>query len=289
MSRIVYINGEYVPENEAKVSIMDRGYLFADGVYEVSAVINGKMVDNDRHLLRLERSLGELDMKSPLPVDEIEKIQIELIERNGLQEGIIYLQITRGVAERDFLWPEDISPTLTMFTQEKELLQPPLAGKGASIITVPDIRWQRRDIKSVALLAQAMAKHAARKAGADDAWMVDNGYVTEGTSTNAFIVTMDGTFIVTMDGTLVTRDLTNKILHGVTRRAVLRLAEEAQLPIEERPFKPEEAYDAVEAFATGSSFFVLPVVEIDGHVLSNRAPGPLTNRLRELYIEIATS
>ena len=281
MSRIVYINGEYVPENEAKVSIMDRGYLFADGVYEVSAVINGKMVDNDRHLLRLERSLGELDMKSPLPVDEIEKIQIELIERNGLQEGIIYLQITRGVAERDFLWPEDISPTLTMFTQEKKLLQPPLAGKGASIITVPDIRWQRRDIKSVALLAQAMAKHAARKAGADDAWMVDNGYVTEGTSTNAFIVTMDGT--------LVTRNLTNKILHGVTRRAVLRLAEEAQLPIEERPFKPEEAYDAVEAFATGSSFFVLPVVEIDGHVLSNRVPGPLTNRLRELYIEIATS
>ncbi|PPR71520.1 MAG: D-alanine aminotransferase [Alphaproteobacteria bacterium MarineAlpha3_Bin2] len=281
MSRIVYINGEYVPENEAKVSIMDRGYLFADGVYEVSAVINGKMVDNDRHLLRLERSLGELDMKSPLPVDEIEKIQIELIERNGLQEGIIYLQITRGVAERDFLWPEDISPILTMFTQEKKLLQPPLAGKGASIITVPDIRWQRRDIKSVALLAQAMAKHAARKAGADDAWMVDNGYVTEGTSTNAFIVTMDGT--------LVTRDLTNKILHGVTRRAVLRLAEEAQLPIEERPFKPEEAYDAVEAFATGSSFFVLPVVEIDGHVLSNRVPGPLTNRLRELYIEIATS
>ncbi len=281
MSRIVYINGEYVPENEAKVSIMDRGYLFADGVYEVSAVINGKMVDNDRHLLRLERSLGELDMKSPLPVDEIEKIQIELIERNGLQEGIIYLQITRGVAERDFLWPEDISPTLTMFTQEKKLLQPPLAGKGASIITVPDIRWQRRDIKSVALLAQAMAKHAARKAGADDAWMVDNGYVTEGTSTNAFIVTMDGT--------LVTRNLTNKILHGVTRRAVLRLVEEAQLPIEERPFKPEEAYDAVEAFATGSSFFVLPVVEIDGHVLSNRVPGPLTNRLRELYIEIATS
>jgi D-alanine transaminase len=281
MSRIVYINGEYVPENEAKVSIMDRGYLFADGVYEVSAVINGKMVDNDRHLLRLERSLGELDMKSPLPVDEIEKIQIELIERNGLQEGIIYLQITRGVAERDFLWPEDISPILTMFTQEKKLLQPPLAGKGASIITVPDIRWQRRDIKSVALLAQAMAKHAARKAGADDAWMVDNGYVTEGTSTNAFIVTMDGT--------LVTRNLTNKILHGVTRRAVLRLAEEAQLPIEERPFKPEEAYDAVEAFATGSSFFVLPVVEIDGHVLSNRVPGPLTNRLRELYIEIATS
>ena len=281
MSRIVYINGEYVPENEAKVSIMDRGYLFADGVYEVSAVINGKMVDNDRHLLRLERSLGELDMKSPLPVDEIEKIQIELIERNGLQEGIIYLQITRGVAERDFLWPEDISPILTMFTQEKKLLQPPLAGKGASIITVPDIRWQRRDIKSVALLAQAMAKHAARKAGADDAWMVDNGYVTEGTSTNAFIVTMDGT--------LVTRDLTNKILHGVTRRAVLCLAEEAQLPIEERPFKPEEAYDAVEAFATGSSFFVLPVVEIDGHVLSNRVPGPLTNRLRELYIKIATS
>ncbi|MBT3661162.1 MAG: D-amino-acid transaminase [Rhodospirillaceae bacterium] len=281
MSRTVYINGEFVPESEAKISIMDRGYLFADGVYEVSAVINGKMIDNEGHLRRLERSLGELDLRSPLSNHEIEGVQNELIERNGLKEGIIYLQITRGVAERDFLWPEDISPTLTMFTQAKNLLQSPLATKGASIITVPDIRWQRRDIKSIALLPQAMAKHAARKAGANDAWMVDNGYVTEGTSTNAFIVTMEGT--------LVTRDLSTDILHGITRSAVLRLAEEAELPIEERSFTPQEAYDAAEVFATGSSFFVLPVVEIDGHIISNRAPGPLTNRLREMYIEMATN
>ena len=260
---------------------MDRGYLFADGVYEVSAVINGKMIDNEGHLRRLERSLGELDLRLPLSNHEIEGVQNELIERNGLKEGIIYLQITRGVAERDFLWPEDISPTLTMFTQAKNLLQSPLATKGASIITVPDIRWQRRDIKSIALLPQAMAKHAARKAGANDAWMVDNGYVTEGTSTNAFIVTMEGT--------LVTRDLSTDILHGITRSAVLRLAEEAELPIEERSFTPQEAYDAAEVFATGSSFFVLPVVEIDGHIISNRAPAPLTNRLREMYIEMATN
>ena len=171
MPRSVYINGEFLPESEAKVSIMDRGYLFSDGVYEVSAVIDGRMVDNDEHLRRLKRSLGELDLRSPVAVDEIKEIQNELIKRNNLQEGIIYLQITRGVAERDFLWPEDISPTLIMFTQKKNLLNSPQAIKGISIITVPDIRWQRRDIKSIALIAPAMAKHAARKADADDAWM----------------------------------------------------------------------------------------------------------------------
>lgn len=281
MPRCVYINGEFLPESEAKVSIMDRGYLFADGVYEVSAVIDGRMLDNDEHLRRLERSLGELDLRSPLPVDEIVGIQNELIKRNNLQEGIIYLQITRGVAERDFLWPDDYSPTLTLFTQEKNLLHSPQAEKGISIITVPDIRWQRRDIKSIALIAPAMAKNAARKAGADDAWMVDNGYVTEATSANAFIVTMEGI--------LVTRDLSSKILHGITRRAVLRLAEETQLTIQERPFTPEEAYDAAEAFVTGSSFFVLPVIKIDGHILSNGAPGAITKRLRQLYIEMAKS
>jgi D-alanine transaminase len=279
MPRIAYVNGTFVAEADAKVSIMDRGFLFADGVYEVSAVINGKMVDNDGHLQRLQRSLGELNLKSPLSIPEIEKVQTELIERNNLREGIIYLQITRGVAERDFLWPEDIAPTLTMFIQEKNLLHAPLAEKGATIITVPDIRWQRRDIKSTSLLAQAMAKDAARKAGADDAWMVDDGYITEGTSTNAFIVTMDGT--------LVTRDLTSKILHGITRNAVLRLADEHGLTIEQRPFTPKEAYDAAEAFATGSSFFVLPITKIDGHILSNGAPGPLTNKLRQLYIDMA--
>jgi D-alanine transaminase len=281
MPRSVYINGEFLPESEAKVSIMDRGYLFSDGVYEVSAVIDGRMVDNDEHLRRLKRSLGELDLRSPVAVDEIQEIQNELIKRNNLQEGIIYLQITRGVAERDFLWPEDISPTLIMFTQKKNLLNSPQAIKGISIITVPDIRWQRRDIKSIALIAPAMAKNAARKADADDAWMVENGYVTEGTSANAFIVTRDGT--------MVTRDLSNKILHGITRRAVLCLAEEVQLTIQERPFTPVEVYEAAEAFMTGSSFFVLPIIEIDGHILSNGAPGAITNRLRQLYIEMAKS
>lgn len=279
MARIVYVNGEYLPEQDAKISVFDRGFLFADGVYEVSPVLNGKLVENDGHLERLQRSLSELSMKSPGTSEEIEAIQQEVVKRNGVKEGAIYLQVSRGAAERDFPFPKDIEPSLIMFTQHKNLLDNPTAEKGISIVTVPDIRWQRRDIKTVSLLAQAMAKQAALDAGADDAWMVEDGYITEGSSNNAFIVTQEGK--------LVTRDLSNKILHGITRRSILEIARREGIEIEERAFTPEEAYEAVEAFSTSASTFAMPVVKIDDRILSNGAPGELSTKIRKLYIEMA--
>ncbi len=279
MTRIVYVNGEYLEEQDAKISVFDRGFLFADGVYEVSPVLNGKLVENEGHLARLQRSLGELNMKSPASTSEIEAIQNEVIKRNGVKEGIIYLQVSRGAADRDFPFPTDIEPSLVMFTQQMNLLDNPKAAKGTTIITVPDIRWQRRDIKTVALLAQAMAKQAAKDAGADDAWMVEDGVVTEGSSNNAFIVTQEGK--------LITRDLSNKILHGITRRSILEIARREGIEVEERAFTPEEAYEAVEAFTTSASTFAMPVIKIDDRILSNGAPGELTSKIRKLYIEMA--
>ncbi len=279
MARIVYVNGDYLPEQDAKISVFDRGFLFADGVYEVSPVLNGKLVENEGHLARLQRSLSELNMKSPGTSEEIEAIQKEVVKRNGVKEGAIYLQVTRGAADRDFPFPTDIEPSLVMFTQEKNLLDSPAAEKGISVITIPDIRWQRRDIKTVALLAQAMAKQAALDAGANDAWMVEDGFITEGSSNNAFIVTKEGK--------LVTRDLSNKILHGITRRSILEIARREGIEIEERAFTVEEAYEAVEAFSTSASTFAMPVVKIDDTILSNGAPGELTAKIRKLYIEMA--
>jgi len=278
MTRIVYVNGEYLAEQDAKISVFDRGFLFADGVYEVSPVLNGKLVENEGHLERLQRSLQELNMKSPCTSQEIEAIQNEIIKRNNVKEGAVYLQVTRGAAERDFPFPKDIEPSLVMFAQHKNLLESPAAVRGISVVTVPDIRWQRRDIKTVSLLAQAMAKQAALDAGADDAWMVEDGYVTEGSSNNAFIVTKDGK--------LVTRDLSNKILHGITRRSILEIARREGIEIEERAFTPEEAYEAVEAFSTSASSFAMPVVKIDDRILSNGGPGELTAKIRKLYIEM---
>ncbi|NQV45781.1 MAG: D-amino-acid transaminase [Rhodospirillales bacterium] len=278
MARIVYVNGEYLAEHDAKISVFDRGFLFADGVYEVTPVLNGKLVENEGHLERLQRSLGELNMKSPGTSQDIEAIQKEIITRNDVKEGAIYLQVTRGAAERDFPFPQDIEPSLVMFSLHKNLLESPAAAKGISVVTVPDIRWQRRDIKTVSLLAQAMAKQAALDAGADDAWMVEDGYITEGSSNNAFIVTKDGK--------LVTRDLSNSILHGITRRSILEIARREGIEIEERAFTPEEAYDAVEAFSTSASSFAMPVVRIDDRILSNGGPGELTTKIRKLYIEM---
>ncbi len=213
MSRIVYVNGEYLPEEDAKISVFDRGFLFADGVYEVSSVLDGKLVDNAAHLVRLARSLGELRMESPLPPAEIEAVQNEMIARNNLVEGALYLQVSRGAADRDFSIPKDAKPSLVMFTQAKKLADNPAAQKGWSVILVEDIRWKRRDIKTVQLLAPSLAKQAALDAGADDAWMVEGGFVTEGTSNNAWIV---------KGGKLITRHLSPEILHGITRRAVMR-------------------------------------------------------------------
>jgi D-alanine transaminase len=279
MSRIVYVNGEYLPEEEAKISVFDRGFLFADGVYEVSSVLAGKLIDNAAHMARLERSLGELRMAPPMPLDEIPPIQREIVARNALDQGTVYLQVSRGAADRDFPLPKGVASSLVIFSQERNLLEDPAAARGISVITLPDIRWQRRDIKTVQLLAPSLAKQAALDAGANDAWLVEDGFVTEGSSNNAYIVTLDGT--------IVTRALSNSILHGITRRAILALAEREGLTVEERSFTPEEAYEAGEAFITSASTFVYPVVDIDGRILGNGVPGPVATKLRQLYIEMA--
>jgi D-alanine transaminase len=279
MSRIVYVNGDFVPEEEAKISVFDRGFLMADGVYEVTPVIRGKLIENDGHMRRLQRSLDELEMGAPVPVDEIPALMEELARRNDLTEGAIYLQVTRGAADRDFLWPADATPSLVIFTQARDVEDTRAAREGLRVTTGPDIRWGRRDIKTVQLLAPSWIKSQAKKKGYDDAWMVQDGFVTEGTSNNAWIITKEGA--------IVTRQLSNDILHGITRATVLKLAQEAQLRVEERPFTVDEAQNAAEAFITAASSFVTPVVEIDGAKLGDGKPGPLTRRLRELYLDAA--
>lgn len=277
MSRIVYVNGEYLPEEEAKVSVFDRGFLFADGVYEVTSVMGGKLIDFAGHSTRLERSLAELEMTSPVTMDELCEIHQSLVEQNDLVEGGVYLQITRGAAPRDFAYPTDATPTLVVFTMAMNLSEAPMAKTGLKVISIPDERWGRRDIKTVQLLYPSMGKMAAKKAGAHDAWMVEDGEVTEGTSNNAYIVTKDGK--------IVTRQLSNAILHGITRAAVLRFAREAQMTVEERPFTIEEAQNAAEAFVTSATTFVTPVVSIDGVELGDGTPGPVAKRLREIYLD----
>ncbi|KGM47147.1 D-amino-acid transaminase [Pseudooceanicola atlanticus] len=277
--RTVYVNGEYVPENEAKISVFDRGFLMADGVYEVTSVLEGKLVDFDGHAKRLERSLKELDMAAPVTTDELLAIHRELIARNDLTEGGIYLQITRGApADRDFAFPDpaETPSSLVLFTQQKNLANAPAANTGIKVISIEDIRWGRRDIKTVQLLYPSMGKMMAKKAGADDAWMVEDGQVTEGTSNNAYIV---------KGGKIITRQLSNDILHGITRAAVLRLAKEAQMEVEERGFTIEEAQDADEAFVTSATTFVQPVVQIDDATIGTGTPGPIAKRLREIYID----
>ena len=281
MNRTVYVNGEYLDESAAKVSIFDRGFIFSDGVYEVSAVLQGHLVDNEGHMHRLRRSLDELRIGWPLPPEQIIEVQKTLIEKNGLVEGTVYLQITRGAADRDFAFPDGTPSTLVMFTQDRALIEHPAAKAGIKVISVPDLRWKRRDIKSVALLGPVLAKQAAVDAGVQDAWMIEDGYVTEGTSNNAYIVTQGGS--------LVTRQLSNEILHGITRAAVLALCEQDSIALEERRFTLEEAYAASEAMITSASTFVHPVVEIDGRTIGSGEPGPVATRLRELYIQHALS
>ncbi len=279
MSRIAYVNGDFLPIEQAKVSVLDRGFLFADGIYEVSAVVDGRLVDNEAHLARLERSCGEIALRLPMSLGELTRLQEELIRRNGLTEGVVYIEVTRGAADRDFTFPKDAAPTLVMFTQAKNILRSPQSETGIRVISVPDIRWRRRDIKSVALLPQVLAKQQAAAAGCQEAWMVEDGYVTEGGSSNAFIVTAAGA--------LITRPLSHDILPGITRKAVLQLAAEQSLDIEERRFTIREAYEAAEAFITSASSFVQPVVEIDGAVIGSGKPGPQAKRLREIYIAFA--
>ena len=278
MSRTVYVNEEYLPEEDAKISIFDRGFLFADGVYEVTSVLDGKLIDFDGHAKRLARSLNELDMQAPCTEEELLEIHRQLIARNDLNEGLIYLQVTRGAADRDFVYPSaDTKPTLVLFTQAKQIAISAAADSGMKVISIPDERWGRRDIKTVQLLYPSMGKMMAKAAGADDAWMVEDGFVTEGTSNNAYIVTHDGT--------IVTRHLSTEILHGITRAAVLNMANEAQMKLEERPFTIKEAQHAAEAFITSASSFVMPIVSIDGAAVGTGAPGPIAKRLREIYLE----
>ncbi|HEV2603925.1 MAG TPA: D-amino-acid transaminase [Microvirga sp.] len=281
MSRIAYVNGSFVPFEDAKIPITDRGFLFADGIYEVSAVLNGALVDNEAHLARLDRSLKEIGIANPYTAAEWTRLEEDLVRRNGVEEGLVYMQVTRGAAERDFAFPKDAKPTVVMFTQAKNISRSAMAETGAAVITVPDLRWKRRDIKSVALLAQVLAKQAAAEAGVFEAWMVEDGHVTEGGSSTAFIITGDKR--------IVTRPLSNAILPGITRLSVLRLAREQGLTLEERLFTVEEALAADEAFLTSASSFVMPVVSIDGKPVGSGKPGPLVRKLRALYIEAATA
>lgn len=280
MTRTVFVNGAYVPENEAKISIFDRGFLMADGVYEVTSVLQGKLIDFEGHAVRLERSLNELDMGMPCTMDELLEIHRELVRVNEIDEGLVYLQITRGSdGDRDFAFPdpETTKPTLVLFTQSKPGMANSAASqKGAKIISIEDIRWGRRDIKTVQLLYPSMGKMMAKKVGCDDAWMVEEGFVTEGTSNNAYIV---------KGNKIITRGLSNDILHGITRAAVLRMAKEVQMEVEERSFTIEEAKEADEAFTTSASAFVMPVVEIDGATMGDGTPGPIAKRLREIYLD----
>jgi D-alanine transaminase len=281
MTRTVYLNGEYLPEGEAKISIFDRGFLMADGVYEVTSVIGGKLVDFDGHAVRLQRSLRELMFADEvISKEELLAVHRELIARNDLDMGMIYLQITRGApSDRDFVFPdpETVKPTIVLFTQNNpNMVDNPTALKGSKVISIDDERWGRRDIKTVQLLYPSMGKMMAKAAGADDAWLVEDGFVTEGTSNNAYIV---------KDGVIITRELSNDILHGITRAAVLRFANEAQMKVEERNFTIAEAQDADEAFITSASTFVMPVVNVDGADVGAGKPGPVAARLREIYLE----
>ena len=276
MSRIVYVNGDYLPEEDARISVFDRGFLMADAVYEVSAVMGGKLVDYPGHVARLHRSLDALKIAAPVSDDGLLEIHRELLRLNHLDEGLVYLQITRGAADRDFVWPKNARPSLVLFTQAKHFEDAEGPKHGIKVASVPDLRWGRRDIKTVQLLYPSFAKMEARAKGADDAWLVEDGFVTEGTSNNAYIVTRDGT--------IVTRNLSHDILHGITRASVLRLAAESQMKIEERPFTIAEAQAAAESFITAASTFVCPVVEIDGVKVGSGKPGPVAKRLREIYL-----
>ena len=280
MSRIVYVNGDYLPEDEAKISIFDRGFLMADGVYEVTSVLDGKLIDFDGHCARLERSLNELDMAMPMSRDAFLTAHRELVAQNEIEEGLVYLQVTRGApGDRDFVFPDpDETPlTVVMFTQSKPgLAEGAAAKRGIKVISIEDVRWGRRDIKTVQLLYPSMGKMMAKKAGADDAWMIEDGFVTEGTSNNAYIV---------KGNKIITRALSNDILHGITRAAVLTFAREAQMEVEERNFTLDEAKTADEAFITSATTFVMPVVSIDGETVGTGAPGPNSARLREIYVD----
>lgn len=277
MARTAYVNGQYQPYGEAGVHIDDRGYQFADGVYEVIAVIGGLMLDEIPHLDRLDRSLAELSIEAPMSRPALRHVLRETLRRNRLSAGILYLQITRGVAKRDHPFPKHAIPSMVVTARRFKGASDAIVNAGISVITTRDVRWQRCDIKSISLLPNILAKQAARSQGAYEAWMVDDhDHVTEGASTNAWIVSRQGE--------LITRPADHAILNGVTRLKVLAVAQKLGLTIVERPFSVEEAKQAKEAFLTSTTSHVMPVVGIDGQVIGNGHPGEITMALREAYL-----
>ncbi|GAB6053621.1 D-amino-acid transaminase [Magnetospira thiophila] len=280
MPRLAYVNGSYLPHGLATVHIEDRGYQFADGVYEVIAVQDGRQVEAARHYRRLDHSLSALSLSWPMSQRALEFIVTTLIRRNGLRHGFVYMQITRGVAPRDHAFPSPAPrPSLVLTTKRTKPFDPHAAGRGVAIRLTPDLRWARCDIKSIGLLPNVLAKQEALNAGAFDAWLVDDaGMITEGTASNAWIVTGDGV--------LVTRHANLNILNGITRLGVLDVARELGIPFEERAFSVEECRKAREAFLTSSTNWVRPVVRVDDAAVSDGQPGPLTRRLLERYVEV---
>ncbi len=278
MQKTVFLNGVFLPEDEAKVSAFDRGFLLADGVYEVVPVIQGEMIDVAPFLARFDHSLGALGLTWPMPQEECLKMLEQLIEKNDLREGGLYMQVTRGVASRVFEFPENLTPTFMAFSFEKSILESRDAQEGVKVVTVEDIRWKRRDIKSIALLGQCIAKDQAVTQGAYEGWMVEDGYVTEGTSSSAYIV---------KDGVIITKPLSREILPGIRRKLILEYAPKYGIRVEQRAFTPEEAYAADEAFLSSATTMVYPIIEIDGEEIGDGKPGEITQRLREIYIEEA--
>jgi D-alanine transaminase len=278
MSRITYVNGRYLPQRAATVHVEDRGYQFSDGVYEVCEVRGGHIIDQRRHLARLKRSLAELAIAMPMSETALVIVMRECVRRNRVRDGIVYLQITRGVARRDHAFPPPgTAPSVVVTARTLNVAgNERIAAEGLAIITVPDNRWERVDIKSISLLPNVLAKQAARERGAKEAWFVDrDGHVTEGSSSNAWIVTKGGT--------VVTRPADNGILRGITRSVLLDVIEAQGLKLEERPFTVEEAYGAREAFLTSASQIVMPVVRIDDRPVGNGAPGSVATALREEF------
>jgi D-alanine transaminase len=282
VSRIAYVDGQYLPHRSAGVHIEDRGYQFADGVYEVLAVIGGRLVDEGPHLTRLAHSLGELRIAAPMSEAALKIVMREVVRRNGVRDGALYLQVTRGAAPRDHAFPQTAKPVLVVTARRRKPADPSLAADAIGVITILDIRWRRCDIKSVALVANVLGKQRAKEAGAYEAWQVDSdGRVTEGTSTNAWIVTADGA--------AVTRQADDAILNGVTRLAVFDIIRREGYRLIERPFTVAEAKTAREAFVTSTAVELLPVVRIDGDPVADGKPGPLSRALREFYLAHAAA
>lgn len=275
-SNIVFLNGEFLPKDKAKISVFDRGFIFGDGIYEVVPVMNGVLIDKSEFWERFKRSLKEIALNLPYKDSEFENILNELIAKNALKEGGVYMQITRGVASRDFAFTKGLKPTIMAFVYAANIQNNELASKGISVVSVPDIRWKRRDIKSISLLAQCYAKEMALNAGADEGFMVENGKVTEATSASAFII---------KDKTLITKPFSNEILPGIRRQNILKFARELNLSVAERAFSMNEVYEADEVFISAASLPILGVIKADGKMIVNGKVGKFTQLLRQRYLQ----